>query len=153
MYLYDDARTVQNGSRGAPYGYAGAGRSSWCRPHDGAALRDGAGQGQPRHPDPPQAGPRASRRRVPSRRWRASARSAASCSSYVGGVTADSSPAEPGQWLTQAELASRSGRGIAAVRSWVRRRREQGLIRTQRNNRGETQVWTTPALLAELGQA
>ena len=68
-------------------------------------------------------------------------------------MTADSSPAEPGQWLTQAELASRSGRGIAAVRSWVRRRREQGLIRTQRNNRGETQVWTTPALLAELGQA
>ena len=61
--------------------------------------------------------------------------------------------AEQGQWLTQAELASRSGRSIAAVRSWVRRRREQSLLRTQRSNRGETQVWTTPELLVELGQA
>src|SRR3954469_15286808 len=68
-------------------------------------------------------------------------------------VTADGPTAEPGQWLTQAELASRSGRSIAAVRSWVRRRREQGLLRTQRSNRGETQVWTTPDLLTELGQA
>src|SRR4051794_14799032 len=49
-------------------------------------------------------------------------------------------------------MAERSGRDRAAVRSWVRRRLKAGQARTQRNNRGETQVWATPGLLAELGQ-
>jgi hypothetical protein len=59
---------------------------------------------------------------------------------------------DTGQWLTLAELAERSGRDRTAVRSWVRRRHRAGQVRTQRNNRGETQVWATPELLAELGQ-
>ena len=56
----------------------------------------------------------------------------------------------PGVWLTLAELAARSGRDRMAVRSWVRRRERNGLARTRRGNQGQTQVWATPELLAEL---
>jgi hypothetical protein len=57
-----------------------------------------------------------------------------------------------GEWLTLAELTGRTGRTPAAVRSWMRRRRKEGRLRTQRNNRGETQIWATAEHLAELGQ-
>ena len=60
-------------------------------------------------------------------------------------------PTGAGEWLTLAELTGRTGRTPAAVRSWMRRRRKEGRLRVQRNNRGETQIWATAEHLAELG--
>src|SRR4051794_6972410 len=59
-------------------------------------------------------------------------------------------PTGSGEWLTLAELTERTGRTPAAVRSWMRRRRKEGRLRVQRNNRGETQIWATTEHLAEL---
>jgi hypothetical protein len=59
---------------------------------------------------------------------------------------------EAGQWLTLAELASRTGRHIDAVRSWAQRGRRAGRLRTQKNNRHELQVWFTPEHEPELLQ-
>src|SRR4051794_5354724 len=61
-------------------------------------------------------------------------------------------PTGSGEWLTLAELTERTGRTPAAVRSWMRRRRKEGRLRVQRNNRGETQIWATAEHLMELGR-
>lgn len=60
--------------------------------------------------------------------------------------------AELGQWLTLAEVASRTGRHIDAVRSWAQRGRRSGRLRTQKNNRHELQVWLAPEAETELAQ-
>jgi chromosome segregation ATPase len=59
---------------------------------------------------------------------------------------------EQGRWLTLAEIASRTGRHIDAVRSWAYRGRRSERLRTQKNNRHELQVWFTPELVPELAQ-
>src|SRR3712207_9493531 len=60
--------------------------------------------------------------------------------------------AEQGQWLTLAEIATRTGRHIDAIRSWAYRGRRSERLRTQKNNRHELQVWFTPELVPELAQ-
>ena len=55
-----------------------------------------------------------------------------------------------GQWLTLAEIETRTSRKIGAVRSWYQRGKRAEKLRTQKNNRGEVQVWLTPELEAEL---
>ena len=59
---------------------------------------------------------------------------------------------EQGQWLTLAEIATRTGRHIDAVRSWAYRGRRSERLRIQKNNRHELQVWFTPELVPELAQ-
>src|SRR3954453_21931492 len=66
-------------------------------------------------------------------------------------VAASAAPVDDGgRWLTLAEVATRTGRHIDAVRSWAQRARRAERVRTQKNNRHELQGWLTPELGAEL---